>query len=56
MPLTPKGRKILQKMQEEYGARKGEAVFYASLNKGKITGVDLHRESAPPGRRRWRRP
>lgn len=56
MPLTPKGRKILQKMQEEYGARKGEAVFYASRNKGKITGVDLPRESAPPRRGRRRRP
>lgn len=56
MPLTPKGRRILQKMQEEYGARKGEAVFYASRNKGRITGVDLPRESTPPGRRQRRRP
>ncbi len=43
-------------MQEEYAARKGEAVFYAPRNKGKITGADLPRESALPGRRRWRRP
>jgi hypothetical protein len=27
-------------MKEEYGEKKGEQVFYASRNKGKITGVD----------------
>lgn len=58
MPLTPKGRKILRQMQKEYGVAKGEAVFYASRNKGLITGVDLpearvsrkrsrHREELP---------
>jgi hypothetical protein len=41
MPLTPKGRKILRQMQQEYGADKGKAVFYASRNKGLITGVDV---------------
>ncbi len=56
MPLTQKGREILQCMQEEYGDAKGKAVFCASHNKGRITGVDLPRESALPGRRRWRRP
>lgn len=40
MPLTPKGRKILRAMQQEYGPAKGKAVFYASLNKGLITGVE----------------
>ena len=54
MPLTPKGRRILRQMQKEYGAAKGEAVFYASRNKGRITGVDLPeaRASRKPGRRR----
>jgi hypothetical protein len=53
MPLTPKGRKILRQMQEEYGAAKGEAVFYASRNKGRITGVDL--PEARVARKRGRR-
>lgn len=39
MPLTKKGRKIKAAMTAEYGP-KGEAVFYASRNAGKITGVD----------------
>jgi len=40
MPLTKKGAKIKGAMQEQYGKKKGEEVFYASKNKGKITGVD----------------
>ena len=40
MPLTKKGRKIMASMKEEYGEKKGKQVFYASRNKGIITGVD----------------
>lgn len=40
MPLTPKGTKIKSAMQEHYGSEKGERVFYASKNAGKIKGVD----------------
>lgn len=40
MPLTKKGKKIKSAMTEEYGAEKGERVFYASRNAGKIKGVD----------------
>lgn len=40
MPLTAKGAEIKKAMTEEYGAKKGEQVFYASRNAGKITGVD----------------
>jgi hypothetical protein len=40
MPLTPKGTKIKNAMQEQYGKEKGESVFYASKNKGTISGVD----------------
>jgi hypothetical protein len=36
MPLTPKGKKIMTAMKKEYGPKKGERVFYASANKGKI--------------------
>lgn len=40
MPLTQKGDEILHAMQKEYGAKKGESVFYASRNAGTIAGVD----------------
>lgn len=40
MPLTAKGEKIKAAMTKQYGAKKGEQVFYASRNKGTITGVD----------------
>lgn len=39
MPLTAKGEKIKSAMEEHYGKEKGEAVFYASENKGNITGI-----------------
>ena len=39
MPLTSKGRKIMEAMEKEYG-KDAEKVFYASRNAGKITGVD----------------
>lgn len=41
MPLNKKGKKIMRKMRKTYGdARKAASVFYASLNKGKIKGVE----------------
>lgn len=40
MPLTKKGEKILSEMKKEYGAKKGESVFYASIHKGRITGAE----------------
>jgi hypothetical protein len=39
MPLTSKGREIKSAMTSEYGPEKGESVFYASENAGKIRGV-----------------
>jgi hypothetical protein len=39
MPLTSKGRKIMAAMEKEYG-KDAEKVFYASRNKGTISGVD----------------
>ena len=44
MPLTKKGKLILSKMEEEYGKERGQRVFYASANKGKIKGVDFKRK------------
>lgn len=40
MPLTDKGEEIKEAMTRQYGEKKGEKVFYASANKGIITGVD----------------
>lgn len=40
MPLTPKGKKIEHAMEHEYGEKKGKQVFYASKNKGTISGVE----------------
>lgn len=39
MPLTSKGTKIMRAMMKEYGEKKGKNVFYASENKGTISGV-----------------
>lgn len=36
MPLTKTGQKIMAKMKSEYGNKKGESVFYATINKGKL--------------------
>ena len=44
MPLTPKGKKIMKSMKKTYGKKKGEQVFYASKNKGKIKNVDKKRK------------
>lgn len=41
MPLTKKGEKIRKAMIDEYGSKKkGESVFYATKNAGKLKGVD----------------
>ena len=39
MPLSVKGREIKKAMVEHYGQAKGDRVFYASENAGKISGV-----------------
>lgn len=43
MPLTKKGKAIMSNMKKEYGKKLGEGVFYASKNKGTITGVEMGR-------------
>jgi len=40
MPLTKKGAKIREAMEKFYGEKKGDEVFYASINKGKIKGAE----------------
>lgn len=44
MPLTASGRKVKANMAKEYGADKGERVFYASINKGKAGSEKWHRK------------
>jgi len=44
MPLSEKGQKIKKAMAQQYGAKKGEQVFYASANKGVITGVEKRKK------------
>jgi len=48
VPLTSKGEEILANMKKEYGAEKGEEVFHASKNAGKITGVDETKPGEKP--------
>jgi hypothetical protein len=52
MPLTEKGKKIMRSMKEQYGDKSGERVFYASKNKGKISGVDKGGPSGHGGMKR----
>ena len=40
VPLTDKGQKIKGAMVKQYGSKKGEQGFYASANKGTITGIE----------------
>ena len=35
MPLTKKGKKIKASMKKQYGKKRGERVFYASVNNKK---------------------
>ena len=50
MPLTKKGKDIMQSMKRTYGGKKGEQVFYATANAGKIKGVEETEELKKGGR------
>ena len=39
MPLNKKCKKIKTSMTKRYGKKKGEAIFYAMENSGKLKGV-----------------
>jgi len=39
MPLTAKGKKLKKKFEEQYGKKKGQSVFYAMENSGKLKKV-----------------
>lgn len=40
MPQTKKGKKIESAMEKEYGIERGKRIYYASIVKGKIKGVE----------------
>ena len=42
MPLTKTGEKVKSAMSKTYGAKKGERVFYASMNKGRPGSSKWH--------------
>jgi len=39
MPLTKKGQKVKAAMQQTYGKKRGERVFYATEAKGTVKGL-----------------
>ena len=39
MPMSKAGRKIKSSLKDQYGSKKGEKIFYAMENKGKIPGM-----------------
>jgi hypothetical protein len=49
VPLSSKGEKIKKAMTEQYGKDKGEQVFYASANKGTITGIEKRKHANKGG-------
>lgn len=42
MPLTKTGQKVMGSMKDQYGEKKGESVFYASINAGKPGSGSWH--------------
>jgi len=45
MPLTKSGKEVMSSMKKKYGTKKGEEVFYASINKGKPGSSKWHGKS-----------
>lgn len=44
MPLTKSGSKVKKEMREQYGKKKGEEVFYASINANKKGSGKWHQK------------
>lgn len=51
MPLTKSGQEVLGSMRKQYGEKKGEDVFYASMNKGKAGSQKWHEKTHKLGAR-----
>jgi len=46
VPLTPTGKKVLASYKRQYGEKRGEEYFYASINIGKAGSEKWHGKSA----------
>ena len=44
MPESAHGKRMLKRLQAEYGKEAGKHVFYGMINKGKITGSGTNTE------------
>ena len=40
MPTTKKGKKVKAALTKEYGPKKGKAVYFAMIVKGKLKGAE----------------
>lgn len=40
MPLTAKGKKVMDSMIKQYGKKKAKQIFHAMINEGKLTGAE----------------
>jgi hypothetical protein len=40
VPLTPKGKKMMSSMKKQYGMKKGKSIFYATVRKKKLKGME----------------
>jgi hypothetical protein len=53
MPISKyfkgKGEKVMKNMKSEYGASKGESIFYATANKEKLKGSPQARHDLAQG-------
>jgi len=45
MPLTAEGEKVMASMRKQYGDKKAEEVFYASINDKKPGSENWHEKS-----------
>ena len=43
MPLNQKGRRIMESMKKQYGAKSARRIFFASKAKGAISAVEKRR-------------
>ena len=55
MPITEKGKKMKAAMKEHYGEEKGEHVFYATENKGKVKGMVKKKAAPSPSKKSRKR-
>jgi hypothetical protein len=40
VPLTKKGKKMMSAMKKQYGAKKAKPIFYATVRKKKLKGME----------------